>query len=425
MHLLLHYQKHQQENSRLVFALAHVDHRWREESESEAAQIDALAKILNLRFHLKVINPELMKGNLEAACREERYNFFSSLCAFHGYQAVLLAHHADDQAETVLKRVLEGAALPCLNGLSLETEHHGIKLWRPLLFVKKSALEEWLGQRDLKGFVDCTNNDPAFLRGKMRKQIFPMLSKAFGKDVQQSLCFLAEEVKELKGYLDQKIETYLNQIVYGKLGFYLDLSHNCPQSILEVKHLIRSFCEIGQFCLSRDQLEKSATFLISTASNKQFERNSKILYIDRKRLFIQNKLLNRLPKEKIELVLQQPVEYGSWQVEMSQLPPQEKASTTSWLTIWQGYADVVLPKAKYVIAQGVSNALYPRSSSLGKWWTDHKIPAFFRQNIPILYGENEIQHELLTGKIKEIENKNSNLEWIKIRFSFINTNVGV
>ena len=52
---------------------------------------------------LKTLDPALCKGNLEAACREERYTFFSSLCHEHGYQAVLLAHHADDQAKQFLK----------------------------------------------------------------------------------------------------------------------------------------------------------------------------------------------------------------------------------------------------------------------------------------------------------------------------------
>jgi tRNA(Ile)-lysidine synthase len=57
--------------------IAHVDHRWREESEKEAEELRVYAEALNIPFHLKVLNPSEFKGNLEELCRTERLRFFS------------------------------------------------------------------------------------------------------------------------------------------------------------------------------------------------------------------------------------------------------------------------------------------------------------------------------------------------------------
>ena len=119
LHLLMEFHKIRP----LKLAIAHVDHGWREESAEEAAQIALMAANLGLPLHLRKLDPKHLSGNLEAACREERFRFFASLCRDHGYQAVLLAHHADDLAETVLKRALEGASLPRLAAVRTEARH--------------------------------------------------------------------------------------------------------------------------------------------------------------------------------------------------------------------------------------------------------------------------------------------------------------
>ena len=124
----------------LEIALAHVDHGWRSESQLEAEELRKLAQELSLPFHLRRITPGELKGNLESAAREVRLAFFSALCQQYQYQAVLLGHQRDDQVETVLKRVLEGATLPRLSGLSEVTTIEGITIWRPLLRVDKETI---------------------------------------------------------------------------------------------------------------------------------------------------------------------------------------------------------------------------------------------------------------------------------------------
>ena len=101
--------------SNTPFHVAHVNHNWREKSVLEAQTLEQLASKHQVPFHLKILDPSLLRGNLEAACREERYQFFASLCQFNQFQGVLTGHHQGDQAETIFKRILEGARLVSLD----------------------------------------------------------------------------------------------------------------------------------------------------------------------------------------------------------------------------------------------------------------------------------------------------------------------
>ena len=114
---LLHLLRECAQKKDLRIGVAHVNHCWRAESSYEAAQLEELVKNLGYSFHLKVLNPSELTGNLEDACRRERLAFFNELTHAYGYQAVILGHHRDDQAETVLKRFLEGASLVNLKGM--------------------------------------------------------------------------------------------------------------------------------------------------------------------------------------------------------------------------------------------------------------------------------------------------------------------
>ena len=403
LHLLIEFQK----KHPLKFAIAHVDHGWRKESREEALSIAQMAKKLEIQAHFQTLNPKELKGNLEAACREERLRFFSSLCRDFGYQAVLLAHHADDVAETVLKRAFEGTSLPYLNALKSELSIHGMQVWRPLLPVSKRHIIEWLDQRKLKGFSDSTNQDTKFLRAKLRLQLLPYLSEMFGKEVSSSLCKIAEEAAELKDYLDDRISPYLARMIKGKMGNFLDLSLDCPQTLLELKHLIRCFCSLSSsFALSRESLNRAAECLREKAANKTFEVGKKaavnletavqdnkvmqILHIDRGCLLVPFLSLPPPPTTQLKLQSADPVKFGSWEIQ--EIPNSLSKEPSNWKDLWcQGKGEVVLPRGNYVLAAPHAEAV--------KWWAAHKVkvPAFLRSQIPILLENGRLKHEFLTG----------------------------
>ena len=99
--------------------LAHIDHSYRKDSEAESLMLKKEMQEKNIFFHLKKIDIKNFK-NLEDKFRIERYNFFEELYFKNNFDALLLAHHKNDLAETVLKRLFEGASIFNLTAMKEE-----------------------------------------------------------------------------------------------------------------------------------------------------------------------------------------------------------------------------------------------------------------------------------------------------------------
>ena len=153
---------------------------------------------------------------------------------------VLTAHHMDDLAETVLKRVLEGAQLSKLTGLLPVSERFGMPVWRPLLDIRKKELGSY-------GFQDPMNFDPKYLRARMRQTIIPGLEQDFGKNIEAPLSRIAKRSRELNAYLDRKIQPLIQSFEDGKIDF----NPFFPLEKVEVCHFLQ---KIGP-AMSTTQLE--------------------------------------------------------------------------------------------------------------------------------------------------------------------------
>lgn len=180
--------------------VAHADHGWREESQKEAEVLRKEVEGLGLKFHLRTLKDLPAK---EGIAREARYEQLHQIAGEIGAQAILLAHQMEDQAETVLKRVLEGASIPSCGGMK---EVAGV-LWRPLLTVSKKELMAYLEKREISYFNDPTNLDSKYLRGRLRTSIIPQLEASFGKSIVKNLCLLGQRA--------QKIEEYFRKATRG------------------------------------------------------------------------------------------------------------------------------------------------------------------------------------------------------------------
>lgn len=410
--------------------IAHVDHGWRSASSHEADSLESLALKKKHSFHRKTLDPALLKGNLEAVCRLERQQFFRELCKEHGYQAVFLGHHADDQAETVLKRILEGASLSRLAALQPVTLINELILWRPLLNIPKKDLNEELQRRGITAFDDETNRDSRFLRGRMRTSLLPFLDQTFGKSTRSNLQLLSQDAQELKVYLDEKVSNYMESIISGPFGSLLNLKENFPQAPIEQKHLIQLFCLKTCLSISRQALQKAHFFLNKGAANKFLSCGQGFLYIDRYRLFsLKTFNLETLADQNFDQATRQPTSwplqgqiftannlikltpglhsFGPWQI----LVGQEKYSKgdyqstheTNWQTAWQGTAQAHLPLSNtdYFLGMPQCENQQRHLSSLNKKWNNAKVPSVMRHLLPVILQNDCVVHEFLTGKQKE------------------------
>lgn len=395
------------------FQIAHVDHGWRPESKLEAFELEQLAARYQIPFHCKRLDPDLLQGNLEDACRRERYHFFAEICQQHQLKGVLLGHHGDDQAETVLKRVLEGAHWSHLHGLKSDTLLYGVRALRPFLSISKKEIRQWLEKREHAPFEDQTNHDPRFLRARMREKLIPYLNQEFGKDVQHPLQLLGEESEELSQYFDQKIEPFIKKTINGPLGTYLDLKEK-PTSYLENKFLIRKVCENAGLHLSRSSIANMVEAIMNGVSNRLIRAGQREIWVDRGLIFIPNSF-NTSDFETISITRGCTI-IPNWIIEVKDdVKPDFVYS--SWKEGWQGTFRAVLPKENYTLALPVSNASYQaRKSTISKWWNHHKIPLFLRSAVPVIWLKGNIYHEFLTGRTWESKDKHES--WIEVTLKY-------
>jgi tRNA(Ile)-lysidine synthase len=145
-----------------------VDHGLRAESAREARDVKRLARSLDLPHHtLRWTGPKPRTG-LPAAAREARYRLLARAARRHGATHILTAHTRDDQAETLLMRLLRGSGIAGLSAMTRETDREGVRLTRPLLDVAKSQLIATLQKAQIDFADDPTNRDPAFTRPRLR-----------------------------------------------------------------------------------------------------------------------------------------------------------------------------------------------------------------------------------------------------------------
>ena len=168
----------------------HVDHGLRAESSADAAFVQALCERLHLPFHLEqvAVRREAAAGSpwegLEAEARRARLAAFRTAARRVGATRIATGHTADDQAETVLMRLLGGAGPRGLAGIAPARGPYV----RPLIECRRAEIESHLRLVGLAWVEDATNQDHRFLRNRVRHDLLPYLRDAYDPAIVDSLC---------------------------------------------------------------------------------------------------------------------------------------------------------------------------------------------------------------------------------------------
>jgi tRNA(Ile)-lysidine synthase len=193
LHLLTHSSLHPQKN----IVAAHLDHALRPSSAAEAEQVAQWATGWGVSCRLgRVEVGALAAGaglSLEAAARQARYQFLAGVAAAEGASAVLTGHTADDQAETVLMRLIRGTGvmgLGAMRPVSPLPGGPGLTLLRPLLTTSRAEILKYCRAHDLQPIEDESNADPAFFRNRIRHELLPYLA-TFNPQIKERLRSLA------------------------------------------------------------------------------------------------------------------------------------------------------------------------------------------------------------------------------------------
>ena len=148
-----------------------VDHGLRSGSGEEAASTCTLLKSLGIEAVVLFWSGPKPRSGLQAAARTERYRLLSGECRRRGILHLLLAHHADDQAETVTMRAARGSGPDGLAGMAALVERPDVRLLRPLLAVPRERLTATLLARGVPWIDDPSNADLRFERARLRAAV--------------------------------------------------------------------------------------------------------------------------------------------------------------------------------------------------------------------------------------------------------------
>jgi len=162
--------------------LWHVDHGWHEASAEIAGELAVKAQFLGIPFYQRRINKA--SNNVESEARLGRYLAFADIAKTTQCYHLALGHHADDQAETVCMRLLQGAGVAGCCGMKTHRKHGDVHLWRPLLDSTRQSIEQWLNHRQETWLDDPSNVDTKLWRNKIRHQLFPAM-RQYEVDPQQ------------------------------------------------------------------------------------------------------------------------------------------------------------------------------------------------------------------------------------------------
>jgi tRNA(Ile)-lysidine synthase len=198
--------------------LAHFNHGARgKESDDDQKFVETRSRCLGVSLSVGTGSPVSRTGRIsrkgrgrdeagfERKARQERYAFLRDLKRKYGAEKIVMGHTADDQVETILMRVMEGAGITGLKGIPRQTA----EIERPLLDTWREEILGYLRKHKIPYRVDRTNRDIRYERNWVRHVLLPLLERRYGKAVKKRIFTLGERFREIDAYLEENARNWI------------------------------------------------------------------------------------------------------------------------------------------------------------------------------------------------------------------------
>ena len=164
---------------KLELVCAHLNHGLRDQARKEEEFVRGICVKLGIKFisEKKDVEGFYAGDSLEQTARNLRLDFFSKVSRQVKIKKLVLAHHKDDLAETILMRLVRGSGLKGLRGFLPKTKFKNLTVIRPLIEVRKKEIVEWLEDKKLSYCIDKSNFEDKFFRNRLRLKLLPLLEE--------------------------------------------------------------------------------------------------------------------------------------------------------------------------------------------------------------------------------------------------------
>jgi tRNA(Ile)-lysidine synthetase-like protein len=231
----------------LILHIAHFNHKKRTQSEIEEEFIKEFCLERDIACHIEVMKKK-KKGNFQNYARRERYTFFRKVCEKAKADYLVLAHHANDNIETILMRIIRGSNLKGYSGMDSVSTFHGLHLLRPFLEVTKDELINYAELHKIKYYQDESNFDEVYTRNRIRKEIVPILFKE-DENVHLKFQYFSDILKEANHLLEDKVSAFQSLIKTKEDCFSFS-----SEDFLQLSDFLQ--VEVLFACLKRYELSK-------------------------------------------------------------------------------------------------------------------------------------------------------------------------
>jgi len=211
---------------KITLYIAHLNHMLRRsEAERDMEFVKQIAKKLNIPCYCKSVNVVSFrkKGSLEEVSRNTRHKFFRDIARKYSLNKIALGHNRDDQAETVLMRIIRGSGLYGLGAIRPVRLIGELFFVRPLIEILRKDIDSYLKRIKVKACLDASNLDPKFFRNRIRNRLIPFLESDFNKSTRLSLANLSEVISFDYEYLTDVARRQMKRVLISNRGKRLSL----------------------------------------------------------------------------------------------------------------------------------------------------------------------------------------------------------
>ncbi len=201
---------------------AHLNHMLRdEEAFQDEEYVKNLCKSFNIPCFVKRVDinkySKENKMSSEMAGRDARYNFFDEVIKEHGYNKIATAHNANDQAETILFRLMRGTGIEGLCGIKVSRD----KIIRPILCLSRKEVEEYIEVTNLKPRIDKTNFEKIYNRNKIRLDILPYIKENFNEDIIQTLNRMSVLLQKDNEFIEKSARSFYEKYCVEQQDYFI------------------------------------------------------------------------------------------------------------------------------------------------------------------------------------------------------------
>lgn len=288
-----------------AFAIAHCNFHLRgEESDGDETLVRNWADSNGVRFHRTDFDTEgHAAGNavsIEMAARDLRYGWFAKLCGEFGYRAVVVAHNANDNAETLVLNLLRGTGLKGLHGMaeiSPLTSLQGAFLLRPLLSFSRKQIEGYVFANKVPYRDDSTNALCEYKRNRIRNEVFPIFEKinpSFVRSLNREIGYFSEAGDIVEDWCRAQLPKVV-EITENKVRINLPALMARRQWRYLLYYILEPYCFNSQTLASIEALVESDR----TISGKRFDSPTHTIITERDGLLVLPKMADDLDVESI------------------------------------------------------------------------------------------------------------------------------